>query len=119
VAQLEDMIQNLQQHITDLELPCCTRNSIGGKRPKGSNCHSTVGRLKSLALECKKLSNQSAQTYENLTENPELQALESQLQEAKKHADTLQATEGLVTSGKNEVVSRETHCPEIDPYDLE
>jgi cell division protein FtsL len=33
----------------------------------------------------------SAQTYENLTENPELQELESQLQEAKKHTDTLQA----------------------------
>jgi cell division protein FtsL len=29
--------------------------------------------------------------YENLTKNPDLQALESQLQEAKKHANTLQA----------------------------
>jgi cell division protein FtsL len=51
---------------------------------------SAVGKLKSLALECKKLSNQSAQTYENLTENPELQTLESQLQEEKQHVDTLQ-----------------------------
>jgi hypothetical protein len=42
-------------------------------------------------LECKQLSNRSAQTYENLTENPELQALESQLKEAKQHTDTLQA----------------------------
>jgi chromosome segregation ATPase len=56
-----------------------------------ATAHSTVDRLKSLALECKQLSNQSAQTYENLTENPELQALESQLQEAKQHTDTLQA----------------------------
>jgi hypothetical protein len=47
-------------------------------------------RLKYLTLECKKLSNQSAQTYENLTENLELQALESQLHEAKQHVDTLQ-----------------------------
>jgi uncharacterized coiled-coil protein SlyX len=29
--------------------------------------------------------------YENLTENPELQALESHLQEEKKHVDMLQA----------------------------
>jgi hypothetical protein len=38
-----------------------------------------------------KLSSRSAQTYENLTENPELQALESHLQHAKQQADTLQA----------------------------
>jgi hypothetical protein len=37
------------------------------------------------------LSARSTQTYENLTENPELQALEAQLQEEKKHADALQA----------------------------
>jgi hypothetical protein len=37
------------------------------------------------------VSTRSTQTYENLTENPELQALEAQLQEAKQHADTLQA----------------------------
>jgi hypothetical protein len=41
-------------------------------------------------LECKQLSTRSAQTYETLTENPELQTLEAQLQEAKQHADTLQ-----------------------------
>jgi hypothetical protein len=56
-----------------------------------ATARSAVDRLKALALECKQLSNQSAQTYENLTENLELQALESQLQEAKQHADTLQA----------------------------
>jgi chromosome segregation ATPase len=53
--------------------------------------HSAVERLKALAMECKQLSNHSAQTYEKLTENPELQALELQLQEAKQHAETLQA----------------------------
>jgi hypothetical protein len=53
--------------------------------------HNIVDILKALALECNQLSNRSAQTYENLTENPELQTLESQLQEAKQHADTLQA----------------------------
>jgi hypothetical protein len=55
-----------------------------------STANSVVDRLKYLALECKQLSNQSAQTYEKLTKNPELQTLESQLQEVKQHADTLQ-----------------------------
>jgi hypothetical protein len=41
-------------------------------------------------MECKKLTDRSAQTYEKLTENPELKALESQLQEAKYQAETIQ-----------------------------
>jgi hypothetical protein len=52
---------------------------------------SVVERIKALAMECKKLSNRSAQMYEQLTENPKLQALESQLQEAKQQAETIQA----------------------------
>jgi uncharacterized coiled-coil protein SlyX len=36
------------------------------------------------------LSARSAQAYENLTDNPELQVLEAQLQEEKLHIDTLQ-----------------------------
>jgi len=35
-----------------------------------ATAHSAVGRIKYLSLECKKLSSRSAQTYENLTENP-------------------------------------------------
>jgi cell division protein FtsL len=42
-------------------------------------------------LECRQLSTRSTQTYETLAENPELQTLEAQLQEAKQHADVLQA----------------------------
>jgi hypothetical protein len=42
-------------------------------------------------MECKQLSDRSAQTYEKLTEDPELKALESQLQEAKQQAETVQA----------------------------
>jgi hypothetical protein len=52
---------------------------------------SEVDILKYLSLECKKLSNHNARTYEDVTENLELQALELQLKEEKKHADTLQA----------------------------
>jgi hypothetical protein len=41
-------------------------------------------------MEFKKLTDHSAQTYEKLTENPELKALESQLQEMKYQAKTIQ-----------------------------
>jgi chromosome segregation ATPase len=91
VAQLEEVIQKLQQCIADLELRTVPETPQEIRDQRETTARSAVDRLKSLALECKQLSNQSAQTYENLTENPELQALESQLQEAKQHADTLQA----------------------------
>jgi hypothetical protein len=45
---------------------------------------STIERIKALTMECKQLSDRSAQTYERLTENPELKALELNLQEEKK-----------------------------------
>jgi chromosome segregation ATPase len=49
-----------------------------------------VERIKALTEECKQLSSRSAQIYENLTENPELHQLESQLQEVKYDAENLQ-----------------------------
>ena len=52
---------------------------------------SAVERIKSLAMECKQLSDRSAQTYERLTEDLKLKALESQLQEAKQQAKTIHA----------------------------
>jgi hypothetical protein len=55
------------------------------------NAQRAVKRIKTLVLECKHLSRRSAQIYEQLSEHPKLKKLESQLQEAKKHADTVQA----------------------------
>jgi hypothetical protein len=40
---------------------------------------SAVERIEALTLECKPLSDHSAQTYERLIEDPELKALESQI----------------------------------------
>jgi hypothetical protein len=91
VAQLEEVIQQLQQHIADLELRTVPETPQEIRYLREAISRSAVGRMKSIYLECKKLRSRSAQTYENLTKNPELQALESQRQEAKKHADTLQA----------------------------
>jgi hypothetical protein len=50
---------------------------------------SAVERIKALSMECKKLTDRSAQTYEKLTENPKLKALELQLQEAMYQAKTI------------------------------
>jgi hypothetical protein len=91
VAQLEEVIQQLQQCIGDLELHAVLETPQDVRDLREATAHNGVDKLKYISLECKQLSNRSAQTYENLTENPELQALESQLQEAKEHADTLQA----------------------------
>jgi hypothetical protein len=50
---------------------------------------SAVERLKALTLECKKITDCSAQTYEQITENSKLKALESQLQEVKYQAENM------------------------------
>jgi trehalose-6-phosphate synthase len=44
-----------------------------------------------LGFHIKHWKDRSAQTYERLTENPELKTLESQLQEVKYQAETIQA----------------------------
>jgi hypothetical protein len=77
VAQLEDVIQKLQQRIADLELRAVPETPQEIRDQREITTHNVVDRLKSLALECKQLSNHNAQTYENLTENPELYKLES------------------------------------------
>ena len=55
------------------------------------NAQSAVKRIKTLVVECKQLSSRSTQSYEQLSKDPELNKLESQLQEAKKHVDTVKA----------------------------
>jgi flagellar biosynthesis chaperone FliJ len=64
VAQLEEVIQQLQQCIADMEL--CTMpetpQEITDLREATAR-NSAVGRLKTLALECKQLSARSTQNY--------------------------------------------------------
>jgi hypothetical protein len=81
VVQLKEVIQQLHQRIVDLELRTIPKTPQEIIDLREENDRSTVGRMKALSLECKKLSSRSDQTYENLMENPELQALESHLQE--------------------------------------
>jgi hypothetical protein len=91
VAQLAEAIQQLQQRITDLELRTVPNTLQDVRDQREATARSTVERIKALAMECKQLSDRSAQTYERLTEDPELKALESQLQEAKQQAEIVQA----------------------------
>jgi hypothetical protein len=91
VAQLEGVIQQLQQCIADLELRTVPETPQEIRDLREATARSAVDRLKSFSLEYKQLSSRSTQTYESLTESPELQALESQLQHAQQQADTLQA----------------------------
>jgi DNA repair exonuclease SbcCD ATPase subunit len=80
------------------------------------NARSTVERIKALTEECKQLSSRSAQIHENLSENPELHKLESQLQEAKYQAEKLQVQlkalptiEKMKRSHEQRVVQQQIH----------
>jgi len=72
VPQLEGVIQQLQQRIADLELRIVPETPQDIRDLREETAHNTVGRLKSLELECKKMTSRSSQTHETLMENPEL-----------------------------------------------
>jgi hypothetical protein len=76
-----------------------------------ATARSAVERLKALTLECKKLTDHSAQTYEKLTENLELKALESQLQEVKYQAEKMQAQLKLLSAVERMKRSQENVGP--------
>ena len=82
VAQLTKVIQQLQQIIADLELRTVPNIPQDVWDEREEVARSAVEIIKAFTMECKKLSDHSAQIYEKLTEDPELKALESQLQEA-------------------------------------
>jgi hypothetical protein len=66
-----------------LELRAIPETSQDVRDQREATARSAVERLKALTSEFKHLTNHSAQTYEQLMENPELKELESQLQEVK------------------------------------
>jgi Ni,Fe-hydrogenase I large subunit len=77
VGNLAKAIQHLQARIMELELKVVpsTMQEVHDQREEASK--STVGRIRTLALECKQLSDRSAQTYEHLAEYPMLRKLEA------------------------------------------
>jgi hypothetical protein len=65
VAQLEEVIQQLQQHITDLELHAVPKTPQDVRDQREATARSTVERLKALTLECKHLTDRSARPMNN------------------------------------------------------
>jgi hypothetical protein len=91
VVHLVEAIQQRQQRILDMELRTIPSTPQDVRYQREAIAQNAVERIKALAMECKQLSDRNDQTYEQLTEDPELKALESQLQEAKQQEETVQA----------------------------
>jgi hypothetical protein len=75
----------------DLELCTVPETPQEIRYLREATARSAVDRLKTFASECRQLRTRSAHTYETLAKNPELQTLEAQLHEEKKHEDVIQA----------------------------
>ena len=58
------MIQQLQQRISDLELRTVPETPQDVRDQREATTWSAIERLKALTLECKQLTDRSAQTYE-------------------------------------------------------
>jgi hypothetical protein len=91
VGKLAEAIQQLQARVMELEIQAVSSTLQEVRDQREEAARNAVERIRALTSECKKLSDQSAQTYEHLAEDPELKKLEAQLQEAKQQASTVQA----------------------------
>jgi hypothetical protein len=109
VGKITEAIEQLQARITELEIQAVlsTLQEVCDQREEASK--SAVGRIRTLASECKKLSDQSAQTYECLVEDMELRKLEAQLQEVPQQASTMQSQMKLITAVGRMKRSQEHH----------
>ena len=70
MIQLEEVIQQLQQRITDLELHTMPETPQEIRYLREATTQSAIDQLKNLASECRQLSTRSAHTYETLAVNP-------------------------------------------------
>jgi hypothetical protein len=79
VGKLIESIQQLQARVMELEIQVVlsTLQELCDQREEIAK--SPVEIIRELALECKKMSDQGAQTYECLGEDPKLRKLEAQL----------------------------------------
>jgi hypothetical protein len=79
VGKLAEAIQQLQAKVAELELQALPSTPQEVRDQREETARSAVKRIKALVAECKQLSNQSAQTYESLAEDPKLRTLETHL----------------------------------------
>jgi hypothetical protein len=79
VVKLTEIIQQLQVRITELEAQAVPSTPQEVCDQREETYKNTVVRIRSLTLECKKLSDRSTQKYERLSEDPKLRKMEAQL----------------------------------------
>jgi FtsZ-binding cell division protein ZapB len=91
VGNLVEAIQHLQARVAELELQVVLITPQEVRDQRDETTRGAVERIRVLAMECKQLNDQSAQTYEHLPYDLELRRLEAQLQEVKQKASTMQA----------------------------
>jgi cell division septum initiation protein DivIVA len=70
VGKLVESIQQLQERVEELELQVVSSSPQEVQDQREQTARSIVERIRALASKCKKLSNQSAHTYECLAEDP-------------------------------------------------
>jgi hypothetical protein len=110
VMKLAKAIHQLDARIMDLEIQAVpnTPKEVRDQREEADK--SAVGRIKILTLECNKLSDRSANTYECLTEDPKLRKLEAQIQEAQQQASTVKVQIKLLTMIERMKIPLEKHA---------
>jgi hypothetical protein len=86
-----EAIQQLQARVMELEIQAVPSTSQEVRDQREEASRNTVERIRALALECKKLSDRNAHTYEHLAEDLELRKLEAELHEVKQYVSIVQA----------------------------
>jgi ERCC4-related helicase len=97
VVNLVEVIQQLQARIMKLEIQAVLSTPQYMRDQREEAAKSVVGRIRALTSECKQMSDRSMQTYECLTEDPELRKLEAQLQKAQQHTLSVEVQMKLLT----------------------
>jgi len=97
VAKLTETLRQFQARIAELEAREVSSTPQEVRDQREETTKNTVASITALASRCKQLNDRSANTYEHLIEDPELEKLEAQLQEAQQQEFSLQMKMKLLT----------------------
>jgi hypothetical protein len=89
VGKLSESIQQLQARVMELQIQVVPSTPQEVRDQREETTRNEVEIIKALTSECKKLSDQSAHTYECLVEDLELKKLEEKIQEVKQQTSTI------------------------------
>jgi phosphopantetheinyl transferase (holo-ACP synthase) len=79
VGNLTEAIQQLQARVIELEIQAVSSTPQVVRDQREEDAGNVVEIIRTLTLECKKLSDRSEQSYERLAKDPEMRKLEAQL----------------------------------------